>query len=109
MEAGRELDEAVAKMLLNLRLLSDVVTPTEDPSDYIANHRKIVNVRPYSTDIAAAWEVVDKLKSRAELIQIIFYPLDGTWQCSLRNVVENAKTAPHAICLAALKAIESIK
>jgi hypothetical protein len=67
----------------------------------------------YSTDIAAAWEVVEKVYGvwnigsmstgwRAQL----FTP-QGSF-CN-KMTVEDAATAPHAICLAALKATEPLR
>ena len=54
----------------------------------------------YSTDIAAAWEVVEEL-------DLSMYPLACTvgWRFEFdRNEGAEAETAPLAICLAALKA-----
>jgi len=71
-------------------------------------------VLKYSTDIAAVWQVLEKLG----LVCIIgFNPEDrgGTWDCSfgLKLTEDNptlvyADTAPEAICLAALK-VKGIK
>jgi hypothetical protein len=61
----------------------------------------------YSTDIAAAWEVVEKLR-------LAIAPGDeGGWIAASSAYhldagrAERADTAPHAICLAALKAAEN--
>lgn len=68
---------------------------------------------PYSTDILAAWKVVD------ELIKLGFYPdIDylrkdygqGRWRCIVRtnlpriHFIDVRKEAPEAICKAALLA-----
>ena len=67
----------------------------------------------FSTSIAAAWEVVEKM--RADKLSVT---LTGYWEGSTGkwwvNVLDNVETvatvrtdtAPHAICLAALKAVE---
>lgn len=68
-------------------------------------------VRPYSTDIAAAWEVVEKL---ALTFELGWLPADKglNWDASFGEkrgsedgTTTYADTAPHAICLSALKAI----
>jgi hypothetical protein len=57
----------------------------------------------YTTDIAAAWEVVLKFG-----VTISGPMEDGTWIASCgprsRYSTEHGTSAPHAICLAALKA-----
>lgn len=65
---------------------------------------------PYSSDITAAWEVVEKLVSEHYQIIVSVYeggascdygfPRTGTWTPKR----ESAATVPLAICLAALKA-----
>jgi hypothetical protein len=72
--------------------------------------------KPYSTDIAAAWEVVEKfghfhiqtvfgdgsVDSFGEMIRVRL-TTEATLQG--RTMESIAETAPHAICLAALKAV----
>lgn len=55
---------------------------------------------PYSVDIAAAWEVIEKLA-------IHLKGESGNWTCCMMNGNHKAKasTAPLAICRAALKAV----
>jgi hypothetical protein len=67
----------------------------------------------YSTDIAAAWEVVEKLTADHEFrfqadyygpfVQFIRYAEDKNGDHP--DYSSSADTAPHAICLAALKAV----
>ena len=122
MEPGRELD-AVVSGLIGL-----------DPSDwpwecYVEKHSTdegvwcyccVMNVRegdrvppPYSTDIAAAWEmVVEKMRAKGYEWSL---ETDGEeWYAGLFGprgpelellASATASTAPHAICLAALKAV----
>lgn len=63
----------------------------------------------YSTDIAAAWEVVDAIRygHGGGLLELVRNGTD-TWfaQFSDRSRVMSAETAPLSICLAALKEIE---
>jgi|CXWL01.1.fsa_nt_gi hypothetical protein len=65
----------------------------------------------YSTDISAAWLVVEKLRERGWKIELF-----GRTDCwcvlfeqgpnhTLQTAIEDADTAPLAICLAALKAV----
>jgi Phage ABA sandwich domain len=62
---------------------------------------------PYSTDIAAAWEVVEKMKVGIKIngsvkgkFQVLLINESGT------DTFEGfSNTVPHAICLAALKAV----
>ncbi len=71
---------------------------------------------PYSTDIAAAWEVVELFQKRGT-INLRFFQGGGpevAWKVRIRpdilrdgdpGVEEAAETAPLAICRAALKAV----
>jgi hypothetical protein len=74
----------------------------------------------YSTDIAAAWEVVEKLLAEPgkgfeiSVGHMFKRHKDKSetkyWECFIedekeRRFIEEADTAPHAICLAALKAV----
>lgn len=73
----------------------------------------------YSTDIAAAWEVVEKFIKDGKHINIAYYqklgpnidgpPYEAHWTVTGIYAWDlekaQAETAPHAICLAALKAV----
>jgi hypothetical protein len=74
---------------------------------------------PYSTDIAAAWEVVEKLKTLRDDLKIELssgsehpneWEVAVSWYEQPEDGIHGpfyftAPTAPHAICLAALKAV----
>jgi len=62
-------------------------------------------VKNYSTDIAAAWEVVGRFGD--EFILERWPEFRNTWRTSFQRDREwaSAATAPHAICLAALRAV----
>lgn len=71
----------------------------------------------HSTDIAAAWEVVGKFQADHQEVHIRYDgPGDG-WTCGIGydpwdNFYiwrESGNTAPHAICLAALRAVGHLK
>jgi hypothetical protein len=107
-EAGRETDERIAVEVMGYRRL----TAGEIARGIHANHRY------YPTDIAAAWEVVEKMqgggpfKSWWSAIETPGWPT-GTdskytarvFEGSVCIANENADTAPLAICRAALAAI----
>ena len=69
-------------------------------------------IKEYSTDISAAWEVVDKIKNDYSLDLYTDGDDKIIWYCYLENedkdvwVREKADNAPHAICLAALEALK---
>lgn len=134
MEAGRELDAEVAEKVMLLKVIARdwpcwydpetgyaeaVVMPLED-GDLEGTHPEPVydpypgcnpNPRPsvvpeYSTDIAAAWAIVEELK-----LSILYEP-DG-WMASYVGSKGaphihyiHAATAPLAICLAALECVK---
>lgn len=102
LQAGRELDALVAEKVMN-----------DIPG-------KALGSRHYSTDMAAAWEVVTWLQAKGWAVWIGNEGEDGTWTCLAGppnpNVIlpevtaeieTDADTAPLAICLAALKAVGS--
>lgn len=64
-----------------------------------------------STDIAAAWEVVEKLQDRFRTVVTAFEKYGfgchmKAWDSRIEiDVQSEADSAPHAICLAALRAV----
>lgn len=75
--------------------------------------RKETNPAPYSTDIAAAWQIVQALHPVP--IELFYHPSHNAWQCNMGNgpltrryrMTQDAwqPTAPLAICVAALNAV----
>jgi Phage ABA sandwich domain len=75
--------------------------------------RKFADPVPYSTNIAAAWQVLEAL--RPVHLELHYFPDRDSWQCNIGNgpLTHNyrmtqdqwQKTAPMAICFAALKAV----
>jgi len=121
---GRELDALVAEHVMGKKLPTTVCYFEGDPPS------GPVNLCPfYSTDIAAAWEVVARLteahknsQGYAPTFEIYsgrddcdhqewyaqFYNRYGSnnlYNCEDGIVLEKGRTPPHAICLAALKAV----
>jgi hypothetical protein len=110
MEAGRELDALIAERVMGWRqtLFSnfpDQLEPPDEPG-------KARSVPHYSTDIAAAWLVVEKMRL-THWVEVLVYPelvfvragrLGDTHK--VKVIRNEAATSPLAICLAALKALE---
>ena len=101
LEAGYELDALVAEKVMGL---------VKGSFGWINSDTAIPIALPlYSTDIAAAWEVVERFKdwdwklySHGEGESFVIYK-DGT------HYEATAPTAPLAICRAALKAVTGSK
>jgi hypothetical protein len=127
-EAGRELDALVAEKVMGWHVerfkfeydghISDSMVWITDPKrkDDPPYERQdvTINPKPYSTDMSAAWEVVEKLIEKWESVSIRsnekgsweFY--FSTWGFQKPNPFrfESAwLSAPHSICLAALTAL----
>lgn len=100
MTPGRDLDALVAEKVMGYRRKRDdcntywVDSEGEEPS----------HSHEYSTDMAAAWSLVDKISNiRIETNGLKWFVFSrGSHSEELLAVSD---TAPHAICLAALKAV----
>lgn len=119
MEPGRELDALIAEKVIGLEVvknksgskrggyyysIGDAYWCDIQGEMYISN-----SLSRYSTDIAAAWEVVEKLTFVFTLTTNPPYAPttpETEWMASF-NADESVHgcSAPHAICLAALKAL----
>ena len=123
MVAGRELDAYVAeKVMGRLKPEGDIARmglgfhPQGHETRYWSistadSKRSWYYEGPqYSTDIAAAWEVVEKMHSRDFSMMAEWDDEDRMWFVGFSNKesykADEAATAPLAICLAALKAVE---
>ncbi len=109
MEAGRELDALVAERVMGYTVRRGPGANYDGmllPWEVWDRDGKSWNPIKYSADIAAAWQVIEKLADRDPMIAIWGYE-DGTagWFCDFEGIKDHARTAPHAICLAALKAV----
>jgi hypothetical protein len=130
-KAGRELDALVAEKVMGWEPVNDPDTGLwwrVPKGGYNPSGFQSEDAPPaYSTDIAAAWQVVEKITRPLANIRNGEWCLDrlgyrccehdedgvhGEWRCSFRAykgeddewVHVTASTAPLAICLAALKA-----
>lgn len=115
--AGPEMDAAVAKALglkVQWRLWIDEPQPIylagiyADAHDDWAEHEDWRQVLPYSTDIAAAWELLPKMQSAYGILLAILHNMA---ECKImkdnKPIVGRAESeegAPLAICRAFLKA-----
>lgn len=108
MKPGREMDRLIAEKIMNL--------PHIRTADYLIYDTDIFKPVPfYSTRIEDAWELVEKFVisvavpgspdssgcSFSHYTAIAWAPTD---KASHYHIYEWGDTAPHAICLAALKA-----
>ena len=121
--AGRETDARIAetvmgcvRVIVNDRGELYGAPPHLIASGDIPAEHGRVRLPSYSTDIAAAWLVVEHLKSRGWSVRLSNKTVDWCWWCYVYDYrSENAKaeatvqeeTAPLAICRAALAAVEA--
>ena len=117
MVAGRKLNERIAVEVMGF-IVEQMTDPggdvgpwyridgESDPADDIVGWCPVAD---YSTDIAAAWEVVEYMRAKDEWAFTLGTDTDGDWDATFWEGDTfhdaTADTAPHAICLAALKAI----
>ena len=109
MKPGRELDALIAEKVFGYRTYK-----TNNPFDYWGKDKNVYlmsvikkengvetveETKRYSTDIAAAWGVVEKVTE----IGSVYKAETPLWGVGLPGVqCATGVTAPHAICLAAL-------
>ena len=139
MNAGRELDALVAEKVMDWEVDGAVVgipqvkvhfpgfdTPSHWPPPMTdQGHR---HCHRFSTDIAAAWEVVEKLISLGAAVSLFSHEVlpgyagtvlgdvlwsvevvpDGNKPRPITTSSSEAVTAPHAICLAALATLKGV-
>jgi hypothetical protein len=122
MKAGRELDALVAEKVMGWTVDPIYRMYTGSVVRHAAGHNLETRFNP-STDITAAWEVVEKMRALGLWVEInLGYEFDGpSIDCIIgeygaaggiieglrhgeKQWSEEADTAPLAICLAALKA-----
>ena len=133
-QAGRELDARVAERVMGWESITDEleIAKREDDPECVDSrrwHRKPVwfkgnekmaceecgTLPLYSTSIEAAWEIVEKLRQKYCCIKV-YSDHAYIYECTTVKdpdddhdapiIFDQAETAPLAICLAALKAME---
>jgi hypothetical protein len=104
-KAGRELDALVAEKVMGWKPVQ--IHSATDCYDDEHGISKCLEFHQFSTDIACAWQVVEKLEVN------FLFDIDNwndQWKCTVlergnnRSWTAREKTFPLAICLAALKA-----
>lgn len=107
MEAGRELDALIAEKVMGWKLLAVSGSEHGFIREGVALRKPIPR---FSTDIAAAWQVVECMRERHDC-GLIFkvFPVGFRFDYSAvfqardnKQWSSNASTAPLAICLSAL-------
>ena len=113
---GRSIPECVCRALpaedKPVLLISDKLEPGPDFDERLAAALDLERGKPYSTDIAAAWLVVKAMEADYGVFNLHHTPADAwypegwcmsSWECEFEDgPLQEADTAPHAICLAAL-------
>ena len=115
LKPGRELDALIAEKVMGIKLEKSQIF--DGPGYYCASTYIIIPT--YSTDITFAWEVVEKMKKMLGCRFFIYdCHEDGTIEASFfasrvggitevpDGMLATAKSIPHAICLAALRAMD---
>jgi hypothetical protein len=95
---SEELDAQIAKKIMGI---------ASDPRSELSTNCQMESLRPYSSDIAAAWEVLDKMEERGyvwrmDTCLVGFSPIEGPPVLHRHSVKHGV---PEAICRAALKAV----
>ena len=104
LQAGRELNAMVAEKVMGYKM-------TEVAGTKYVDGFSVQEPRPYSTDLMAAWEVVEKMQDYQKPHQM-GHPLHlkyhfwvEKWYASIGASEALEDTVPLAICRAALKAM----
>lgn len=111
MEAGRELDRLIQEQVFGNKVVRHKSPTNREDYFYEVAPGALVPVPTYSTHIANAWILVEKLKLA------VIPGDDGKWRCECGGFIVDciwyevslehapaSESAPHAICLAALEA-----
>jgi hypothetical protein len=115
LKAGPELDTLVAEKVMGwqrFRLAQLPYGPEFWGGDDPDAEGPFVHAWKPSTDIAAAWQVVERFRDKRRHLagEIFIIPYEGIYRCHLNDAdgmrtTADADTAPLAICRAALAAL----
>jgi hypothetical protein len=113
--AGPELDAEIARRIFGERI--GQYGAGDDVHRFITNCGVVRDLPPYSSDMSAAWMIVEQFTERGYQVHVIQYPgeasTDSRARCSIVQVVRGVRRrvadirssdAPLAICRAALRA-----
>lgn len=111
MKSGRELDALIAKRFLGWSKVQKIpyCGLVGDP----LNLNQLLAVPHYSTDLRAAWEVLEEIKSKLKgeiaisCVNHNMWEIFPNWHTDGQSLAE-AETMPLAICLAALKLVGTL-
>jgi hypothetical protein len=112
---SKEIDAMVAREVFGHKVCLDFHDGRNEPILVVGipNPYKLCpEVPPYSSDIAAAWLIVEKMRKHDWSVTIGQH-IDLSWRCkftddeTLIEVISTAPTASEAICLAALEAVNA--
>ena len=115
LEAGRELDALIVQRIIGAKVVWQDGEPCwahihRDPRIYPPSSR--VPVPPFSTEMAAAWSIIEHLTGkgwwvRIEHVEPVHRLADERWTVNLGEYEGDGPTAPLAICRAALRAMDA--
>jgi hypothetical protein len=110
----QELDRAVAEEVMGCRVQVSANGKLSELGGGEERVYKDAQIPRFSTDIAAAWQVVEKMREYGWSVTIGQH-IDLSWRCKFTNdeilieVIARANTAPRAICETALEAVRAHK
>jgi hypothetical protein len=105
MKAGRDMDALIAVCVCGWEVDDmTAISPTGSRNSRTA-HGDDDWLPYYSTDISAAWLVVEKITDGETPNDCELHTTVRGWRCDLYLGSANAETAPEAICKAALLAV----
>ncbi len=136
MKPGRELDALIAEKVMGLEVVTDAGRYLElmnTGGDFFGEHHvatilvhnetfsqhrpgsTLALIPRYSTNIAAAWEVVKVLVKENRVHSLVCNPRQDPVSAFTGKAIDNPReytasgvTAEHAICLAALRAVGAL-
>lgn len=115
LEAGRELDALVAEKVMGWASVhpGDEYDPrTPGSLVYVGitpDQRQLAILPPYTTDIGAAWQVIETLAARGVSLDMQYRVFTAEWELNVGGALGYGETAPLAICRAALEAVGAIQ
>src|SRR5688500_20157100 len=71
-EAGPDTDVEIARLVLGERI--GQYEADGGPHRFIQSHGLVRGVPPFSTEIGAAWQIVERLRDRGFLVRVIEHP-----------------------------------
>lgn len=99
MKVGKELNALIADKVMGYRKKKvDCNSFWTDEEGHEPEHS-----HEYSTDIGAAWEAVAKI--HPDIFNLCWHVDANCWACTMNDTTTYGESAPHAICLAALRAV----